>query len=133
MIYPESFVERVKASLEGSGVELEVLDKAAMAKLGMGALLGVAQGSIRDPRLLILKWNGGEAGTPPTAFVGKGGTVDTGGISIKPAAGMEAMKWDIGGAGAGGGAVKGLALRQAQGDIIRICRLAADIPRCHGA
>src|SRR5258708_29420528 len=72
IIYPESFVERVRASIEGSGVELEVLDKAAMAKLGMGALLGVAQGSIRDPRLLILKWNGGEAGTPPTAFVGKG-------------------------------------------------------------
>src|SRR5258705_4671415 len=119
MIYPESFVERVKASLEGSGVELEVLDKAAMAKLGMGALLGVAQGSIRDPRLLILKWNGGEAGTPPTAFVGKGVTVDTGGISIKPAAGMGAMKWDIGGARAGRGAVKALALRKTHGKIIR--------------
>ena len=88
IIYPESFVERVRASLEGSGVEIEVLDKAAMTKLGMGALLGVAQGSIRNPQLLILRWNGGEAGATPIAFVGKGVTFDTGGISIKPAQGM---------------------------------------------
>src|SRR5258705_13877702 len=99
MIYPESFVERVKASLEGSGVELEVLDKAAMAKLGMGALLGVAQGSIRDPRLLILKWNGGEAGTPPTPFVGKGGKFDTRGHSVQPAPGQGSEEGDEGGGG----------------------------------
>jgi leucyl aminopeptidase len=128
IIYPESFVERVKASLDGSGVELEVLDKAAMAKLGMGALLGVAQGSIRDPRLLILKWNGGEAGAAPTAFVGKGVTFDTGGISIKPAAGMEAMKWDMGGAGAVVGAFKALALRKAKANLIGICGLVENMP-----
>src|SRR5206468_68161 len=80
IIYPESFVERVRASLDGSGVELEVLDRAAMEKLGMGALLGVAQGSVREARLLILKWNGGGQGGQPTAFVGKGVTFDTGGI-----------------------------------------------------
>ena len=128
IIYPESFVERVKASLDGTGVELEVLDKAAMAKLGMGALLGVAQGSIRDPRLLILKWNGDEAGTPPTAFVGKGVTFDTGGISIKPAAGMEAMKWDMGGAGAVVGAFKALALRKAKANVVGICGLVENMP-----
>jgi len=128
IIYPESFVERVTKSLEGTGVELEVLDKAAMTKLGMGALLGVAQGSIRDPRLLILKWNGGEAGAAPTAFVGKGVTFDTGGISIKPAAGMEAMKWDMGGAGAVVGAFKALALRKAKANLIGICGLVENMP-----
>ena len=104
IIYPESFVERVRASLDGSGVGVEVLDRAAMEKLGMGALLGVAQGSVREARLLVLRWKGRKGGQP-TAFVGKGVTFDTGGISIKPAAGMEAMKWDMGGAGAVVGAL----------------------------
>ena len=114
IIYPETFVERVRKSLEGAGIELEVLDRAAMEKLGMGALLGVAQGSVREARLLILKWNGASKDGQPTAFVGKGVTFDTGGISIKPAAGMEAMKWDMGGAGAVVGAMKALALRKAK-------------------
>ena len=128
IIYPESFVERVKASLEGSGVEIEVLDGAAMKKLGMGALLGVAQGSIRDPRLLILKWNGGGKGGQPTAFVGKGVTFDTGGISIKPAQGMEMMKWDMGGAGAVVGGIKALALRKARANVVGICGLVENMP-----
>jgi leucyl aminopeptidase len=128
IIYPESFVERVRASLEGSGLDLEVLDRAAMEKLGMGALLGVAQGSIREARLLILKWNGGGQGNQPTAFVGKGVTFDTGGISIKPAAGMEAMKWDMGGAGAVVGAMKALALRKAKANIVGICGLVENMP-----
>ena len=128
IIYPETFVERVRASLEGSGVEVEVLDRAAMAKLGMGALLGVAQGSIREPRLLILKWNGGGDGGQSTAFVGKGVTFDTGGISIKPAAGMEAMKWDMGGAGAVAGAFKALALRKAKANLVGICGLVENMP-----
>src|SRR6185369_6122973 len=123
IIYPETFVERAKAALEGTGVEIEVLDKAAMTKLGMGALLGVAQGSIREPRLLILKWNGAGEGGQPTAFVGKGVTFDTGGISIKPAQGMEAMKWDMGGAGAVVGAFKALALRKAKANLVGICGL----------
>ena len=127
IIYPESFVERVRASLEDSGLEIEVLDRAAMEKLGMGALLGVAQGSIREARLLILKWNGGNGGQP-TAFVGKGVTFDTGGISIKPAAGMEAMKWDMGGAGAVVGALKTLALRKAKANIVGICGLVENMP-----
>jgi leucyl aminopeptidase len=127
IIYPESFVERVRASLEGSGVEIEVLNPAQMKKLGMGALLGVAQGSAREARLLILKWNGGAKGKP-TAFVGKGVTFDTGGISIKPAAGMEAMKWDMGGAGAVAGALKALALRKAKANVIGICGLVENMP-----
>jgi leucyl aminopeptidase len=128
IIYPETFVERVRKSLEGTGVELEVLDRAAMEKLGMGALLGVAQGSVREARLLILKWNGGGQGGHPIAFVGKGVTFDTGGISIKPAAGMEAMKWDMGGAGAVVGAMKALALRKAKANIVAICGLVENMP-----
>jgi len=128
IIYPESFVERVQASLKGSGVDIEVLDRAAMEKLGMGALLGVAQGSVREARLLILKWNGGAEGSQPVAFVGKGVTFDTGGISIKPAAGMEAMKWDMGGAGAVVGAMKAIALRKAKANIVGICGLVENMP-----
>jgi leucyl aminopeptidase len=126
IVYPESFVERVQRSLEGSGVEIEVLNRPQMEKLGMGALLGVAQGSAREARLLVLKWNGGEG--EPTAFVGKGVTFDTGGISIKPAAGMEAMKWDMGGAGAVSGALKALALRKAKANIVGICGLVENMP-----
>jgi leucyl aminopeptidase len=127
IIYPETFVERVRASLDGTGVEIEVLDRAAMEKLGMGALLGVAQGSVREARLLVLRWNGGGEGQP-TAFVGKGVTFDTGGISIKPAAGMEAMKWDMGGAGAVAGTLKALALRKAKANIVGICGLVENMP-----
>jgi leucyl aminopeptidase len=128
IIYPETFVERVKKSLQGTGVEIEVLDRAAMEKLGMGALLGVAQGSIREARLMILRWNGASKDGQPTAFVGKGVTFDTGGISIKPAAGMEAMKWDMGGAGAVVGALKALALRKARANIVGICGLVENMP-----
>jgi len=128
IIYPQSFVERVLASIEGSGLEVQVLDGPAMAKLGMGALLGVNQGSVREPRMLVLKWNGGAKGVPPVAFLGKGVTFDTGGISIKPAANMEMMKWDMGGAGAVVGAMKALALRKAKANVIGVCGLVENMP-----
>ncbi len=128
IIYPESFVERVTKSLEGTGVEIEVLDRKAMEKLGMGALLGVAQGSVREARLLILRWNGGAKDGQPVAFVGKGVTFDTGGISIKGAAGMEAMKWDMGGAGAVVGAMKAIALRKAKANVVGICGMVENMP-----
>jgi leucyl aminopeptidase len=128
VIYPESFVERVRASLAGTDIEIEVLDRAAMEKLGMGALLGVAQGSAREARLLVLRWNGGAKGGQPTALVGKGVTFDTGGISIKPAQGMEAMKWDMGGAGAVVGAFKALALRKAKVNVVGICGMVENMP-----
>jgi leucyl aminopeptidase len=127
VIYPESFVERCR-DLAKLGIELDVLDAAAMKKLGMGALLGVAQGSVREARLLVLRWNGGKQGDAPVAFVGKGVTFDTGGISIKPAQGMEAMKWDMGGAGAVVGAMKALALRKAKANIVGICGLVENMP-----
>lgn len=127
IIYPESFVERATAALKGTGIEIEVLNRAQMEKLGMGALLGVAQGSVREARMLILKWNGaGE--TKPVAFVGKGVTFDTGGISIKPALNMEAMKWDMGGAAAVLGAMKALALRKAKANVVGVCGLVENMP-----
>ena len=128
IIYPESFVERVKPRAEAVGLKVRVLDDAEMAKLGMGALLGVAQGSRRPARLLVLEWNGGAAGAKPTAFVGKGVTFDTGGISIKPAAGMEDMKWDMGGAGAVAGAMIAIAGRKAKANIVGICGLVENMP-----
>jgi leucyl aminopeptidase len=128
IIYPQSFVERVLASVDGIGLEVQVLDGPAMAKLGMGALLGVNQGSAREPRMLVLRWNGGAKGTAPVAFLGKGVTFDTGGISIKPAANMEAMKWDMGGAGAVVGAMKALALRKAKANVIGVCGLVENMP-----
>ena len=128
IIYPESFVARVKASVEGLGLELEVLDEAAMAALGMGALLGVSQGSVREAQLLILRWNGGAVGEAPIALLGKGVTFDTGGISIKPAAGMEAMKWDMGGAAAVVGAMKALAGRKAKANVVGVCGLVENMP-----
>ncbi len=127
IIYPESFVERCR-DLSKLGLELDVLTPDQMKKLGMGALLGVAQGSAREARLLVLCWNGGKEGEAPVAFVGKGVTFDTGGISIKPAAGMEAMKWDMGGAGAVAGAMKALALRKAKANIVGICGLVENMP-----
>ena len=127
IIYPESFVERCQKRLEGLGIEITVLDKAAMTALGMGALLGVGQGSRRDSRILAMRWKGAEA-SKPTAFVGKGVTFDTGGISIKPPAGMEDMKWDMGGAGAVAGAMLTLALRKAKADVVGICGLVENMP-----
>jgi leucyl aminopeptidase len=127
VIYPESFVERCRHLTE-LGVEITVLDRAEMEKLGMGALLGVAQGSVKEGRILAMRWNGRGEGDIDVAFVGKGVTFDTGGISIKPAAGMEDMKWDMGGAGAVAGAMKALAGRKAKANIVGVCGLVENMP-----
>ena len=128
IIYPESFVERCK-HLADMGIEITVLDDKDMAKLGMGALLGVAQGSRRPARLLVMRWDGtGGAQEKPVVFVGKGVTFDTGGISIKPAAGMEDMKWDMGGAGAVAGTMKALAGRKAKAHVVGVCGLVENMP-----
>ncbi|MFD1106732.1 leucyl aminopeptidase [Sphingobium olei] len=128
ILYPESFVERCR-HLADLGVKITVLDKAAMEELGMGSLLGVAQGSPREARLLAMEWDGTNgAAEKPVVFVGKGVTFDTGGISIKPAAGMEDMKWDMGGAGAVAGAMKALAGRKAKARVVGICGLVENMP-----
>ena len=128
IIYPESFVARAEARVAGTGVQVSVLTPKEMAKLGMGALLGVAQGSARPARLLVLAWNGGKKGEAPVALVGKGVTFDTGGISLKPPGGMEDMKWDMGGAGAVAGTMLALAKRKAAANVIGVCALVENMP-----
>jgi leucyl aminopeptidase len=127
IIYPETFVARCQHLAE-LGLELSVLDEKDMEKLGMGALLGVAQGSIRKPRLLALRWDSGGTQDTPLVLVGKGVTFDTGGISLKPGPGMEDMKWDMGGAGAVVGTMKALALRKANAHVVGICGLVENMP-----
>ena len=128
ILYPESFVARCEA-LREHGVQIDVLGRAEMEAAGMGALLGVAQGSVREPKLLVMRWDG-SGGTQPTplVFVGKGVTFDTGGISLKPPAGMEDMKWDMGGAGAVAGAMLALAARKAKAHVVGVCGLVENMP-----
>jgi leucyl aminopeptidase len=129
VIYPESLAEQAR-TLRTFGVEVEVLDEKQMAKLGMGALLGVGQGSAKPPRLVVMQWKGdpGAKDKRPVAFVGKGVTFDTGGISIKPAANMEDMKWDMGGAGVVIGLMKALAGRKAKVNAIGVAGLVENMP-----
>jgi len=124
---PVEFAEKAK-ELKALGVEVEVLTENEMKKLGMGALLGVAQGSVRPPRLAVMHWNGGKAKDKPVAFVGKGVVFDTGGISIKPGAGMEDMKGDMGGAAAVIGLMHTLAARKAKVNAVGILGLVENMP-----
>ncbi|MDE2488706.1 MAG: leucyl aminopeptidase, partial [Alphaproteobacteria bacterium] len=96
ILYPAEFARRVK-DLESLGLQVEILGEDAMRELGMGSLLGVGQGSIRESQLVVIRWNGAaDKNAQPVAFIGKGVCFDTGGISIKPAENMEDMKWDMG-------------------------------------
>ena len=128
ILYPETFVDQVRESVEGLGLEIIVLGEDEMREHGMGALLGVSQGSVRDARILALKWNGAGEGDPTLALVGKGVTFDTGGISLKPGAGMEDMKWDMGGAGAVAGTMKALAAREAKVNVVGVMGLVENMP-----
>jgi leucyl aminopeptidase len=128
VLYPAEFAERCQA-LKDLGVEVEVLDEARLRELGMNALLGVGQGSVHDSRLVVLQWKGADdPAAAPLAFVGKGVTFDSGGISIKPSAGMEDMKWDMGGAGVVAGLFKALAGRKAKVNAIGILGLVENMP-----
>jgi len=123
---PESFAERCR-ELEALGIEVEILDQAALEEIGMGALLAVAQGSAKKPYVAIMRWQGA-GNAPPLALVGKGVCFDSGGISIKPAAGMEEMKWDMGGAGIVVGAMHALAGRKAPVNVVGIIGLVENMP-----
>ncbi|MFI4964258.1 MAG: leucyl aminopeptidase [Caulobacterales bacterium] len=128
VLYPAEFAARVK-KLEALGLEVEILGEAEMMKLGMGSLLGVGQGSVRDSQLAILKWNGAaDKAAQPIAFIGKGVCFDSGGISIKPAENMEDMKWDMGGAGAVAGLMHVLAGRKAKVNAVGILGLVENMP-----
>lgn len=124
---PVEFAEEAE-KLGKLGVKVEVLGEKEMKKLGMGALLGVAQGSVRPPRLVVMEWNGAKSKEKPVVFVGKGVVFDTGGISIKPALGMEEMKGDMGGAAAVTGLMRALAGRKAKVNAIGVIGLVENMP-----
>ena len=128
VLYPVEFARRVK-QLEELGLTVEVLGETEMTELGMGALLGVGQGSIRESQLAVITWRGAaDPKAPPIAFVGKGVCFDTGGISIKPAQGMEEMKTDMGGAAAVAGVMHVLAGRKAKVNAVGILGLVENMP-----
>ncbi len=137
VLNPAEMAERCRA-LESLGIKVEVLGPKEMTKLGFGALMGVAMGSVCEPRMVVMHWNGASgdqpkgkkaaAKTQPIAFIGKGVTFDTGGISIKPAAGMEDMKWDMAGAGTVVGLMATLAGRKAKVDVIGLVGLVENMP-----
>ena len=127
VLYPEEFARRA-AVLKKEGIAIDVLDVKAMQKLGMGALLGVGQGSARGARLVVMRWNGGKAGTPPVAFIGKGVCFDSGGISIKPGGGMEEMKGDMAGAACVVGLMHALAVRKAKVNAVGAIGLVENMP-----
>jgi len=125
-LYPAVYADRCKALAE-LGLEVDVLDEAAMEELGMGALLGVGQGSRRESRMVVMNWKGGGS-EAPVALVGKGVTFDTGGISLKPPKGMEDMKWDMGGSAAVTGAMCAIAGRRVQRNVVGVIGLVENMP-----
>jgi leucyl aminopeptidase len=132
VLTPAAMAERCK-KLEELGVKVEIFGPKEMNKLGFGALMGVAMGSAQEPRMVVMHWNGAlatkkTAKQPPIAFIGKGVTFDTGGISIKPAGGMEDMKWDMAGAGAVVGLMAALAGRKAKVDVVGLVGLVENMP-----
>ena len=125
-LHPAEFVARCR-KLGKLGVEVKVLDESAMEKLGMGALLGVGQGSRRESYLVTMRWKGGGKDAP-IALVGKGVTFDTGGISLKPPKGMEEMKMDMGGAAAVTGAMRAIAGRRVKRNVVGVIGLVENMP-----
>jgi leucyl aminopeptidase len=129
VLTPAEMAERCRA-LTKLGVKVEIMGPKELEKLGFGALLGVSQGSVQEPRMVVMHWNGAGGRKPrkPLVFVGKGVTFDTGGISIKPAGGMEDMKWDMAGAGAVVGLMAALAGRKAKADVVGLVGLVENMP-----
>ncbi|MCQ8240978.1 leucyl aminopeptidase [Rhizosaccharibacter radicis] len=127
ILQPPEFARRIEA-LGSLGLEIEIFDEAAMRELGFGALLGVAQGSGAGARMAVMRWNGAPGSAePPLAFIGKGVTFDSGGISIKPAGGMEDMKWDMAGAGTVTGLMAALAGRKARVNAVGVVGLVENM------
>ena len=126
-LYPATFADKIK-ELEKHGIEVEILGEKEMEALGMGSLLGVGQGSVKESKLGIMKWMGGKEGDAPVAFCGKGVCFDTGGISLKPGPGMEDMRGDMGGAAAVTGAMLALAKRKAKANVVGLVGLVENMP-----
>ena len=127
ILYPAEYAERCKKLTE-SGIDVEVLNEAKMQKLGMNLLLAVGQGSARESRMVVMRWQGGKKSEAPIVLVGKGVCFDTGGISIKPAGGMEDMKWDMGGSAAVVGTMQALAKAGIKRNVIGLVGLVENMP-----
>jgi leucyl aminopeptidase len=127
VLHPDEYVSRIK-SLKNLGLKVTVYDKNKLKKLGMNALLGVGQGSVRGSYLVSIEWNGSKKKDPPLAFVGKGVCFDTGGISLKPAKFMEDMTYDMAGSAVVIGLMKSLALRKAKINAVGIVGLVENMP-----
>ena len=128
ILYPAEFGRRVQA-LEPLGLTVEILGEGEMERLGMGSLLGVGQGSVRESQLAVIQWKGAsDPNAQPIAFVGKGVCFDTGGISLKPPEGMEEMVTDMGGAAAVAGLMHALAGRKAKVNAVGILGLVENMP-----
>lgn len=123
----EDFAARL-AAMQEIGLDVEILEEDALEKLGMRLLLAVGQGSAMPTKVVVMRWNGGEAGAAPLALVGKGVVFDTGGISLKPAGGMEDMTMDMGGAGVVSGVMRALALRKAKANVVGLVGLVENMP-----
>ncbi len=122
-----AFAERLK-EMEGLGLKVAVLDEEALTKLGMRTLLSVGQGSDSPSYVVIMRWDGGAKDAAPLALVGKGVVFDTGGISLKPGAGMEDMTMDMGGAGVVAGVMRSLALRKAKANVVGLVGIVENMP-----
>lgn len=128
VLYPGSFADIIRKELAPLGIKVTVLGAKEITKLGMGALMAVGQGSAREPKLVTMEYHGGGKNDKTVAFVGKGVTFDTGGISLKPGPGMEDMKWDMAGAGVVTGLMKALAMRGANINAVGVVALAENMP-----
>ncbi len=127
ILNPETYAKKIEGMAE-HGLEIEILDEAKMTEIGMHMLLGVGQGSDFESHIAIMRWNGGNEGDAPLLFVGKGLTFDSGGISLKPGAGMDEMKGDMGGSAAVVGLMRALAGRKAKVNAIGIVGLVENMP-----
>jgi len=131
VLYPESYAQIIKKELAPLGIEVKILGRKEIKKLGMGALASVGQGSMHEEKLVVMNYKGGKKAQKPIAFVGKGITFDSGGISLKPGAGMWDMKYDMGGSAAVVGLMKTIALRKAKANIVGVVALAENMPSSH--
>ena len=128
VIYPKTLADQVR-TLADFGVTVEVLNRARLEKIGMRTLLAVAQGSDHEPFVVVMRWNGSaDKKAAPVALIGKGVTFDSGGLSIKPASGMEEMKFDMAGSAAVIGAMRALAGRKAKANVVGIVGLVENMP-----
>ena len=128
ILYPAEYANRIKATLEPLGVKVTVFHQEQLKSMGFELLLSVGQGSTKDSYVVVMEWNGGNKKSKPIAFVGKGVTFDTGGISIKPSAGMGDMKMDMGGSGAVVGAMHAIASKNVQQSVVGIVGLVENMP-----